>query len=259
MNTSKQVPTGVWIFWISIAAAAAIWWLGQRLFHENYAYVQTVVLLLTLVAIVWYTLETRRMQKAVAAQVKTLVQQTNLSIRPIFVAYIGERRMQNEHDLAVDCFELENVGKGIALNITVDSLEIELEDDAAKDVFPAARLTFDAVLSIQPGQRELVTHQSFTSNEENQPWRGMVDWMNRLKPPRAIRDYDLLVRFADILGNKWIQIIHVGSSGSWPGVVEADTTQRQAYPTVGLVMPFTHAPISIITTKKRKEMWKSVR
>lgn len=190
---------------------------------------------------------------------KTLVQQTNLSIRPIFVAYVGEQRMRNEHDLSVDCLELENVGKGIALNITVDPIEIELEDEAAKGVFPAPRLAFDAVLSIQPGQRELVTHQSFTSNEEIQPWRGMVDWMNRLKPPRAIRDYDLLIRFADILGNRWIQTIHVGSSGSWPGVVDADVTQPQAYPTVGLVMPFTHAPISIITTKKRKETWEPIR
>jgi hypothetical protein len=259
MNASKQVPIGVWVFWISIAAAAAVWWFGQRLSNGNYAYLQTLVLFLTLIAMVWYTIETRRMQKAVAAQVKTLVQQTNLSIRPIFIAYIGEKRMRNEHDLAVDCLELENVGKGIALNITVDSVAVELEDDAAKATFPAPRLIFDAVLSIQPGERELVTHQSSTSDEETQPWRGHVDWMNRLKPPRAIRDYELLVRFADILGNRWIKTIHVGSSGSWPGVVEADPTQRLGYPTVALVMPFTHSPLAIITTKKRKEMWKPFR
>lgn len=144
------------------------------------------------------------MQKAVAAQVRTLVQQTNLSIRPIFVALIGEQRMRNENDLSVDCLELENVAKGIALNITVDSLQVELEDDNAKAVFPAPSLIFDAVLSIHPGQRELVTHQSLTSTEKDQPFRKMVDWMNRLKPPRATRDYDLLVRFADILGNRWV-------------------------------------------------------
>lgn len=84
-STNKSVPGGVWIFWIAFIAIAALYLLGYGLFRGEFAYLQTIILALTLLGVLWYTIETRKMQKAVAAQVQLSVRQVNLSVLPFLL------------------------------------------------------------------------------------------------------------------------------------------------------------------------------
>jgi hypothetical protein len=79
--------------------------------------------------------------------------------------------------------------------------------------------------------------------------------MDRLKPERAVKDYELTIRFMDILGNKYVQVIHVGKSGCWPDIVTPDITDR-GRPSVTLISPFTEGVMRMITAKERRELWK---
>ena len=76
-----------------------------------------IILTFTLGAVVWYTIITRRMQQAVVDQVTELVRQRRLSNMPAFIA--GIRRRDGG-----DYLELTNIGKGIAINVAIDSVQI---------------------------------------------------------------------------------------------------------------------------------------
>lgn len=100
---------------------------------NKYAFLQTVVLTLTLIALVVYTHFTRKTQQA-------MVKQTTVNVLPCFIAYVGRTSMKNELDKTVKCLELENIGNGIALNVTVDTLDIEL--GAAIEFIPSPHMVF---------------------------------------------------------------------------------------------------------------------
>jgi hypothetical protein len=257
MDQREKIPKGVWAFWILVVTAGGLWWLGHMILGDQYGLLQTVVLALTLIAIVWYTFETHRMQEAVSAQVETAVRQTNLGILPIFVSYIGALQVENEREHLVDVLELENIGNGVALNIIVDKLDVELDYEEGEELFGNSAITFDAVMSIPPGQREIVPHKSETSKPRMQEVAdaGILDWMDRLKPERAVKDYELTIRFMDILGNRYVQVIHIGKSGCWPDIVTPDDSDR-ARPSVTLISPFTEGVMRMITARERRELWR---
>jgi hypothetical protein len=163
LDQREKVPKPVWAFWIFVASVIVLWWLGHMVFRDQYSFLQTLILALTLVALIWYTFETHRMQEAVGAQVDIAVRQTNLGILPIFVAYIGSLQVANDREHLVDVLELENIGNGVALNITVDKIEVELEYEEGEALFERTALVFDAVMSRRPRQREVVPHKSETS------------------------------------------------------------------------------------------------
>jgi hypothetical protein len=252
-SRNNSVPTGVWIFWILLVAIAVLYLLGYGMFRGEFAYLQTIILALTLVTVLWYTIETRRMQKAVAAQVQLSVRQVNLSVLPFFVAYVGDVLVENERDRYIEALELENIGNGVALNAKIDSLDIDLGEDM-RQIYPDAYLSFDPLMSISKRAKVLVTHLSFVSKEQENNRIPQLDWMHHLKPPGAAKNYEMKIRFMDVLGNRYVQIIHVGKSGSWPDVVKPDENAiENEYPEIDLVEPFTHSPLREITTKRRRD------
>jgi Ca2+/Na+ antiporter len=252
-NNSYSVNPAIWIIYIIIATLVVFLFAIK---DDKYTpVIQTFILTLTLFAIVWYTIEANRMQRTVQQQVQAAVQQTNLSVLPFFVAHIGRASMDNEFGKSVRCFELENIGNGIALNVTVDPIDIELETKI--DFMPAPHIVFDAVVSIPPGELKLVPHSSYINYESSNNQVPALDWMSNLTSVRAVKDYELKVRFMDILGNRYVQVIHAGRSGIWPDVVTPDTSDRQyGHPTIALVTPFTHSPMREITAKERRQLWK---
>jgi hypothetical protein len=252
-STNNRVPAAVWIFWTLFITVAGLYFLGYRLFHREFAYLQTVILALTLLAVLWYTIETRRMQKAVAAQVQLSVRQVNLSVLPFFVAYVGDILVENERDRYIEALELENIGNGVALNVKIDSLDIDLGGDM-RQIYPGAYLSFDPLMSVPKRDKVPAKHVSFVSKEQENNRIPQLDWMHHLKPPRAAKDYEMNIRFMDVLGNRYVQIIHIGKSGSWPDIVKPDEISTENdYPEIDLVGPFTHSPLREITSKRRRD------
>ncbi len=250
LGTNNHVPAGVWIFWTVFVVIAGLYFLGYRLFLGEFGYLQTIILALTLLAVLWYTIETRRMQKAVAAQVQ-------LSVLPFFVAYVGDVQVENELGRSIDALELGNIGNGVALSVTIDDIDIEFGGEMQeRQIWPDAYLTFDPLMSVPNGVKALVTHVSFVSKEQENNRIPQFDWMHHLKPPRAAKNYEMKIRFMDVLGNRYVQVIHVGKGGLWPDVVKPDESAvENQYPAIDLVGPFIHSPLREITTKRRRDYW----
>src|SRR4051812_6115307 len=98
-----------------------------------------VILALTLAAVIWDTIETRHMQVAVSRQVDELVRQRRLSLMPAFVASIRTRD-------GADYIELTNIGNGIAINVTIDPVEIRFP------TLEPGSIKFEDVLMIAAGE-----------------------------------------------------------------------------------------------------------
>ena len=238
-----RIPTGVWIFhaiWITVASIAAIvYLLGSN--PNKYPFLQTVVFTLTLVALVVYTNFTRKMQQA-------MVKQTTVNILPVFVAHIGEIQKPGGGNHHFDVMELENIGNGVALNVRVDTIEITWQDPQVNGVWSEPRIRFDGVMSIKPSERIPLNHQS-TIGAQGQSPGDRFDWMDKLLS-RADFDYELRIRFSDVLGNRYVQTIHTGISGIWPdAVVDGSEVNRTPLKSIR-DNPFRRSPLRFVRRRR---------
>jgi CDP-diglyceride synthetase len=113
----------VWrVLWVAIIVSFLVW-LAAYILRDNinkYLIIQTVVLTLTLIAIVWYTFETNKMHRE-------MVRQTTISIMPLFnVAIVIKYGTRNPWDASsrYNVF-LQNIGNGVGLNIEIDPLYVK--------------------------------------------------------------------------------------------------------------------------------------
>ena len=107
-----------------------------------------IVLSLTLGAVIWYTIVTRRMQQAIVEQASELVRQRHLSNMPAFVADI--QRCDAE-----DYLELTNIGKGLAINVSIDNVVIRYP------TIQSGHIEFDRVIRIPVGASALIESREF--------------------------------------------------------------------------------------------------
>jgi hypothetical protein len=243
MNENGDYPkvlTGVWVAW-SLLLTLALIWVAKSLLEGNtnkYAIIQTVVLAFTLVVLAWYAYWTLKMQQA-------MVRQTNVNILPVFIVYIDR-----SHTIEVPrdgearpCVELENIGNGEALNVQIDTIEIEFEDKRVYNVWAEPKILFDGVVSIASKETVVVAYYSqYRSDSEvvsNDKW----NWIHNLKPKRTAKEYEMKIRFMDILGNRYVQVIHIGKNGCWPGVVIPDTSERRLPTHLPRLNDFTESPL----------------
>lgn len=238
MATSNEVPKNVWWFWVIVFAAFGVWFFGTRVLRGEYDYLQTFLLALSFVAVVIYTIDTRRMQQA-------MVKQTNVSILPVFVAHMGALRIATG-DRRYDVIELENIGNGVALNVVIDTVHIIWSKEAVEGVWSNARIVFNPIMSVKPWEKTVPEHQSIYGPEDVVVDR-KFDFMDKLSS-RADNDYELKVRFSDVLGNRYVQTIRVGVSGTWPGsVVEDDKLSIQAAFSTN---PFLNSPLKHLRKRR---------
>ena len=211
MAKPKPVQITVIVFWIAVGVSAGIGIAG----YTHYSYLQTTALILTLVAVVWYAELTRRL-------LRESIRQTNLSVLPVFVPEITYVRTTPTVRGHVK-LELTNIGNGAAFNIQIDSLKMDLGFEAPT-LLPDPHLTFDRIVCIQKGGTAEVVYHSMAAptTRPQDDLTTVMDWLRHLLPERAEANYTMKIRFWDIAGNKYIQNVHMGKDGCWPGVVEED-------------------------------------
>jgi hypothetical protein len=241
----RKTPVGVWIFHATWATAVLIAIAGHLLKDNpnKYGYLQTVVLTLTLIALVVYTHFTRKMQQAI-------VKQTNVNILPAFVVHIGDKTKDGEGGHKFDLMELENIGNGVALNVRIETIDIGWSDPAIENVWPKPQIVFNGVMSIKPSERITLIHRSIIGPVGESPG-GRFDWMDKLAR-RADYDYELRIRFADVLSNRYIQTIHVGISGDWPDAVVEEYKDVNSRTPLTPVRenPFLHSPLKYLRRRR---------
>lgn len=162
-----------------------------------------LVLTATLVAVIWYTVITHRMQQAVVNQVHELVHQRRLANLPAFVAEI-------KHSGHSDYLELTNIGKGAAINIVIDRVEIRFP------TLEPGHIEFDKVLLLLAGEKVLIESREFTLGSAEGGNQNSLTFLDK----HAHYDVLVSINFQDVEGSKYIQTLEMGKSGYKHGFVK---------------------------------------
>ena len=142
------------------------------------------VLFATLLAIIWYTVETNKVQLAMKHQIE--VSTTAL----LTISY----------DKTENRFELANVGNATAINIAVDDVVIDEKEKI--------RLAFPSYPYLRAGESQLLSITNYKGDE-------VVDFSfdAHLIQEVANKDYLVSIKFEDILRREKCQQVRLGVSG----------------------------------------------
>jgi len=155
-----------------------------------FAAINATLLLGTLVMLVFYTAYTYRMQRTARDQTDELIHQRKLSNLPAFIAYPLDPRQPNR-------VKLNNVGKGVALNVTCDDVRV------ASDEHPDGRIIIPAVAAIKPGE-DIHPGVDFAGIGDG-PERNRAMNAPPINNYLNHEDYVLTVNFCDVEGNRYTQ------------------------------------------------------
>ena len=231
-GVETNVPAGVWVFhavWLTGLLVGIASWLLQGS-PDRAALIQTYILALTLLAVAWYTFETRRMHLAVRDQVAAAARQTNVSILPIFILQVyikGDFEPLSPIPGGIvgrDRLELTNVGNGSAFNIEIEPLELKFGRELPSG-YPIPWLVFESVMKADPKETVAVSFRNRMEHADGSLSFGH-GWPAHLVPGRTYFDYELRINFMDIVGNHYVQPIYLGSDGYRLGVIEEVKERR---------------------------------
>jgi hypothetical protein len=213
---------------LTVATILALW---LPHFFMN-ASQQTVILTITLIAILWYAWETRKMQKAMTDQTEELIYQRRLSILPKFSVGFS-RRQADFRGKIFEVLELVNIGNGTAVNISIDDIEVTYEAGAT------ARIRFGKFLFIEPTKSNskidkvaaipIFIHNEDIINYEPDDFdafvKALVPEDYRDEPTLFLQKHakekiTLLLRFQDIDGTKYEQSTILGLDQDRPYPLE---------------------------------------
>lgn len=228
-DEDKPLLPEVRVFWFIFGTFIVIGIISAFLsgMSDRWMYIQTVVLALTLLVISIYTFLTREMQQA-------MVKQTNVSILPVIEIEIylegGTVPYGRGALIAVrePFLELENIGNGTALNVTID--DIQIKDSMSTDwgIMGGDPVWFMPLSSLAPKEKQRIQDIQLIDIQRAKISRqGRPDTLKHLHPAIARSDYELVVRFSDILGNKYAQIYTLGKSGASIGVIKKSEEVRK--------------------------------
>lgn len=218
----KPIFPEVRIFWLVIAVFVAIAVIAAFLngFQDRFTYIQTVVLTLTLIVVVWYTYLTHKVQEA-------MVQQTNVNILPIIEIdlFLEGGTAQTDDGLLIEVrqsyLRLRNIGNGTALNVTIDDMLIKDSMSSPLGYYLGDPLWFGTLSSLAPNEARKIHDEQFYDRQNTKiVGMGRPNILKYLSPGIARRDYQLVIRFSDMLGNKYAQIYTIGKSGTSIGAVQ---------------------------------------
>lgn len=233
-SESKPLPElaiVVHIFWITavIIAIAAKLLEGSS---DKYAYIQTFVLTMTLLVVAWNANLTRKMQAS-------MVQQINVNVLPTFELIVnikGEYIPNSDVRggmFAESYLELKNIGQGVALNIEIDPLIVNHGATYGELNLEGEPLWFEKITSLQTNQQKIVKDiQRYDRQRVRVVDSSRRDLLPFLVKPKAVGDYELAIRFTDILGNQYVQIIYLSINGLWSGTVQPSKAVRKLTITV---------------------------
>ena len=142
------------------------------------------VLFATLCAIIWYTIETNKVQ---------LVMKHQMEVSTTAVLSIS-------YDKTESRFELANVGNATAINIVIDDVVIDEKE--------RIRLVFPSYPYLRAGKRQLFSITNYKGDEE-------VDFSfdAHLIQEVANKNYLVSIKFEDILRREKCQQVRLGVSG----------------------------------------------
>jgi hypothetical protein len=207
-----------------------------------------------------YTYYTRKMQRAVSRQLELANQQTDLlrlqnaassdlvklsqmqaaevahqtrlTFMPVFVAEIVQEHHEPRPGLSDFGyrFKLTNVGRGTALEVRIEDVHVPHQkaplapEGEVRDYFLNARLVFSALPFVQPDQDKPTTlEHRFLTGDDEYPLDLIIYLLGK---HGGDREFDIWIRFSDVEGNKYKQLVRAGVGGCRPGAVRLESEER---------------------------------
>lgn len=221
-HTSPKILPEVRIFWLAIAVFIAVAIIGNFLSHmpDRWNFLENVFLAMTLIAVSVSSYLSYRTQQS-------MVQQINVSILPIMEVNLvtagdlisfttAGHATQGMIRARESYIELINVGQGAALNLTIDDIVIP---DASPTTW-GDPVWFGRLSALQPREKARIQHLQIQDLTKVKVV-GMPepDALRFLNARHTYRDYELVIRFTDMLGNEYAQPYRIGRRGQSPGVI----------------------------------------
>ena len=207
-----------------------------------------------------YTYYTREMQRAVSRQLELasqqtdllrlqiaasselaklsqmhaaeLAHQTRLSFMPVFVAEIVQEHHEPRPGLSDFGyrFRLTNVGRGTALEVRFEDVPVPHQktplapEAEVRDYFLDARLVFSALPFVKPDQDKPVSlEHRFLTGDDEYPFDLIIHLLGK---HGGDRQFDIWIRFSDVQGNKYKQLVRAGIGGCRPGPVRLESEEQ---------------------------------
>lgn len=160
---------------------------------------QPALLAVTLLVVLWYTVETFRLRKE-------MVRQNKISLRPIVLP---------DFDIPARVFRLRNCGVGCALNVRVSPVRIP-RDLAQGLGFGECEceIRFEPAYYM-PSQERLPTPFSVWAGGQHVASGWLNDWFF---PDRATRRISLRISFEDVEGRSYAVPVTIEGTAEQPGI-----------------------------------------
>ena len=161
--------------------------------------ISLVVSMLMLGVVFWYTYVNLGLLKAARKQTDELIHQRRLSLMPCLFA---EMKYDSP---GRDILRLSNVGNGVALNITIDPINIHSQGDYIYEFRPIATLIQKESITVDFD--EIVVGLKTDAEQKS---------LMFLTSESAIRKIEARATFHDLEGVRYQQILYLGQGGYKP-------------------------------------------
>lgn len=182
--------TSMWTWWLTGVALFGVIPLAAHFIGWN---VYNTVVWATGVAVFVYTVEASRMRAA-------MVRANTMQVQPLLVTRL---------DMAERGLKVSNIGKGAALHVTIDDIDVEVATAGDPEHFAVRFATTDVV---EAGQSYAVAATFGVTRGVG--FQGRTDFLPNLIPNFANRDHDVIVRYQDVEGRRYVSQMSMGKSGT---------------------------------------------
>jgi hypothetical protein len=116
--------------------------------------------------------------------------------------------------------EVENIGKAAALNVTIDDVLIRGSFTSALGPLIGEPVWFESLSSLSAKEKLRIPNvESYDRAEARVVGQRRPDLLSKLNPHVISGKHELVVRFSDILGNRYAQVHTVDRHGTSVGVI----------------------------------------
>ena len=216
-DTNPPVRSEVKVFWLIIAVFIAIAVINAFLrgMDDRWTYIQTVVLSITLIVVAWNAYLTRNMQQAMETQIRVNILPI-IKVRHVTAGDLIEIE-GGQIKSPFSSLELENIGQAAALNIELDDMYIRGHITSSYVHKKGNPFWFNKLLTLSPKEKVRVGGQDIFAKAGSE---SISDELQYLNPKKAQYDYDVNIRFSDVLGNRYVQTYKIGKNGISAGIVQ---------------------------------------
>ena len=161
-----------------------------------------IVLILTLVTLIWYTVETGRLRKIAQQQIRIALDQQRMSVQPVVTLEFDRKPHKLEYGMPKLC----NIGIGPAFNIKIRSIgssEAEIRFEPVALLKPSAERVTEASVYLKGRYDQRLRDGDAFARQLETLSTAQVD-LTTVEPTSRASIFELLTEYDDSIGNHYV-------------------------------------------------------